>query len=157
MKFLMSLTVFGIMSSCNLLFAQQQYTQQFQWLAGTWQNIKTGEFEHWDFDTAGNKMVGFSFSMAGNDTTITERMEVIAEEENYFFVADVPQNPSLVAFKVVQYDENSFRCENPQHDFPQFINYILLAPDTLSAEIGNETRTIRFDFVKVGEKKGEEK
>jgi hypothetical protein len=127
-------------------------TTDFLWLAGTWQNTSTGDYEHWVVDTINGKISGSAFSVSGSDTTFTEQMLIRKDADKYFFVAEVPQNAAPVAFEIVQTSENSFRSENLKHDFPNFISYTLVSKENLLAEIGNQYRTMRFEFVKAEEK-----
>ncbi|MBE0639620.1 MAG: hypothetical protein IH598_13970 [Bacteroidales bacterium] len=127
-------------------------TSDFLWLMGTWQNTETGDYEHWVVDTINGKISGSAFSLSGSDTTFKEQMLIRKTADHYFFLADVPQNQQPVSFEIVATTENSFRSENTKHDFPTFISYSLVSEVNLVAEIGNQYRSMRFEFVRIEEK-----
>lgn len=130
---------------------QDLKTGDFLWLAGTWFNSGSDDYEHWEVDTLKGKISGYAFSLSGNDTLFTEQMLIRKEAGKFFFVANVPQNPAPIPFEIVSTAKNSFRSENLKHDFPNFISYNLVSKGNLLAEIGNQYRTIRFEFIQVKE------
>lgn len=149
MKRLTFILAIFILHFTGISQTQELKTTDFFWLAGTWQNTSTGDYEHWVVDTINGKIFGSAFSVSGSDTTFTEQMLIRKNAGKYFFVADVPQNQQPVSFEIVSSTENSFRSENLKHDFPNFISYTLVSKGNLLAEIGNQYRTMRFEFVRV--------
>ncbi len=52
-----------------------------------------------------------------------EKLKLVIKDETIYYVADLAENKEPVFFKSTAITENSFVCENPQHDFPKKIAY----------------------------------
>jgi hypothetical protein len=131
--------------------ASQQTTADFEklsWLEGDWirTNATSGRsgYEHWEKRSA-TEWQGTGITMKGADTTVVEKMKLIVKEGLIYFVADVPENNGEVFFKITRLDENGFACENPAHDFPKKIEY-LLTGNTLKAVISGDGKSIAYLF-----------
>ncbi|GAA0891779.1 hypothetical protein GCM10009122_14580 [Fulvivirga kasyanovii] len=124
---------------------------QLSWLIGKWerQNVKPGKtsHEHWE-PVSDNSMRGWGVTLAGTDTIFVEKLQIINNEEGLFYVADVAENVEPVYFKIVALSEQGFVCENPEHDFPKRIAYVL-SGDQLKATISGDGKEIDFLFRKV--------
>jgi hypothetical protein len=90
--------------------------------------------------------------MNGDDTVFQEKMKLISQNENWFFVADVPENPAPVYFKLVDFSNTGFTAENPKHDFPTKIEYFLVdAGNAIEATVSGGDKSINFKFRKFKE------
>jgi hypothetical protein len=122
--------------------------QKLGWLEGTWTrtNVKPGRSGHerW-VKVSETEMQGWGVSMKGSDTSFVEKIKLIAEDGNIYYVADVPENKEPVYFKLIQVLDNGFVCENPQHDFPKRIEYRLDGLQ-LKATISGNGRSIEYLF-----------
>ena len=147
MKNLLTLSAFILL--LNGLSAQPNDAGRLEWLCGTWQNISTGEFEQWSRGDDGIDLIGLGFALSGKDTIINERMMISNENGKSWFIADVPQNQTLVRFEISSSTANEFYCTNPEHDFPKFIRYTLTSEDSLHAEIGDYATSFQFRFVRL--------
>ncbi|MBO9639381.1 MAG: hypothetical protein J7576_14515 [Siphonobacter aquaeclarae] len=130
-----------------LLAAPATDISSFHWLAGTWKNVKTGEFEEWK--RVGNEWKGRSYTVAGKDTTVSEKLTIRCKSGACTFVAEVGENAAPVPFKVVQAAATGFRVENPEHDFPKYVAYSLESPKNLYAEIGDGKKKVSYRFERV--------
>jgi len=101
--------------------------KDLSFMLGKWrQEEQAGaSFETWALGQ--NKMEGFACSIAEatGDTVFSEKMSIEMRGSDLYYIADVPQNPAPVAFKLTEISEERAAFENPEHDFPQRIDYIL--------------------------------
>lgn len=124
--------------------------ESFKWLTGTWKNVKQGNYESWQYMKEEDILEGKGFQITTElDTVITERLQIICEGSTCYYIADVPQNPEPVRFRIVSWNNRHFRSENSGHDFPKFVAYRLREDGKLEARIGDDSRTISFLFEKV--------
>ena len=128
--------------------SQRMEVRSFTWLEGTWQNVRTGEFERWQLAND-NKLDGMGFKVTGTDTTISERLTIECVAGACDYVANVRSNAAPVRFRIVESTNMGFKSSNPQHDFPQFINYELISANEIRATIGAGERKIAFEFKRV--------
>jgi hypothetical protein len=125
-----------------------QETGSFDWLEGTWQNLRTGSYEQWFFDRESEEWVGMGFRIIDSDTIITKRLTITCNADICEYIAVVPHNPGPVSFRITVISETGFKSENPDHDFPKFIYYDLISPERIDATIGAGERKIVFQFKK---------
>jgi len=96
------------------------------WLAGTWQrtDLPAGRsgYERWVRDGA-QGFTGVGVSKRGDKTAFEEKLRIVVKDGAVYYVADVPQNPQPVYFKLTEWSETGFAFENKAHDFPQRIAY----------------------------------
>jgi hypothetical protein len=99
---------------------------KLEWLTGEWNrtNTKVGMsgIEKW-IKNSDSELQGRGISLKGVDTSFVEKTKLIIKDNSIYYVADVPENKQLVYFKLTAITNNSFTCENPQHDFPKKITY----------------------------------
>lgn len=127
-----------------------QSLEDFSWLIGKWErhNVKPGTsaFEVWNQTNVGYEGIGVS--LKESDTTFVERLKMIEKDGEIFYVADVSANTAAVYFKVTSYSESGFVSENPEHDFPKKIEYILEG-DRMTAIISDGEKKMGFVFAKI--------
>jgi hypothetical protein len=125
---------------------------KLNWLVGKWirTNARPGTsgYESWERVSIA-EMKGIGARIKGGDTTITEKTTLILKDHFIYYVADVAENGKPVYFKLTQLTDNSFTCENPEHDFPKVITYTL-SGDKLKATISGNGKSIDYLFVKAG-------
>ena len=139
-------TVFSQLSAEQLL----NDFNKLNWLEGIWErtNAKPGNtgMEKW-VKQSKDVWWGLGISMKGNDTLFAEKLKLVIKDGFIYYVADVPENKQPVYFKMTEITSNGFTCENPEHDFPEKINYHLDG-SKLSAVISGKGRSITFTFEK---------
>jgi hypothetical protein len=119
-----------------------------EWLLGTWNrtNSKPGRsgIESWTKQTE-MKWVGRGVTMKATDTAFVEKISIVIEKGKLFYVADVPENKSVVYFEITSVSKDGFVCENPSHDFPKKIEYKVTG-STLNARISGGDKFIDYVF-----------
>lgn len=135
---------------CGNHIGFSQSMKDFSWLKGKWErhNVKPGTsvFEVWE--KTKNGYFGQGVSLKGVDTTFVEKLSLIEKEGNLYYVADVAHNPEPTYFKITSYTKNGFVSENPQHDFPKKIEYILEG-ERMTVVISDGDKKMGFVFVKM--------
>jgi hypothetical protein len=123
--------------------------RQLDWLAGTWTraNMKPGRSGAEVWTKKNNELVGLGVNMKGQDTTFVEKLKIVSKDGKLFYVADVPENKTEVWFGFTRLTKNSFMCENPMHDFPKKISYVLDG-DSLKATISGDGKEIDYLFIR---------
>jgi hypothetical protein len=100
--------------------------KKFDWLEGTWNrtDVKPGHSEHerWE-KLSDTEWQGFGVTMKGKDTAFVEKLKLVIKDDNIYYAADVAENKGIVYFKLTEIAQDSFVCENPEHDFPKKIAY----------------------------------
>jgi len=109
----------------------------------------TGDFEQWWFNDELSQWDGRGFKVANGDTVTTEKLTITCIESACEYIAEVGHNQNPIHFMMTTVTENGFESENPEHDFPQFINYEYTDSSTMVATIGAGNRKISFPFKKV--------
>ncbi|HEY3404844.1 MAG TPA: DUF6265 family protein [Ohtaekwangia sp.] len=133
--------------STSLLIAQSDLSK-LHWLEGSWSrtNGKPGRstHEYWT-KISDTEWHGLGVTRNGTDTAFVEKLKLIVKDGNLYYVADIPENKQPVYFKFREVTENSFVCENPQHDFPKQIEYVRQG-DGLKAIISGNGKSIEYLF-----------
>jgi hypothetical protein len=150
MKHTFFMLLFVLLSAST--FAQNIHNDfaKLKWLAGTWKRVgmksgKTGT-ETWAI-VSPTKMTGKGVTLKGIDTAVVEKLSLIIKDNQIFYVADVKENPEPVYFKLTTVTDNSFVCENPEHDFPKKIAYNL-AEGKIHATISGNGKSIDYYFTR---------
>ncbi len=97
---------------------------QLDWLAGAWcsDNGKVFSQEVWQQPQFGLMLAtNLQYNREKNRSSF-EYMRIDSRGEKTQFFAQ-PMGTAAVAFELVQSAEQMLRFENPQHDYPQFIQY----------------------------------
>lgn len=146
-RYLLLFVIIFLATSCHA----QQSIRDVEWLAGKWKRTNTkpgrsGE-EHWR-KTSETELLGTGFSLKGADTLFIEKMKLIIQDRQLYYVADVPENKQPVSFKVTSITANGFVCENPLHDFPKQISY-QREGRSLRAIISGDGKEIEYLFERI--------
>ncbi len=116
--------------------APSEALTRLSWLVGTWKSKMGGTeiFESWRQEST-SRFRGMGYSLAGKDTSISEKLLIEASDSGLFYISDVAHNPAPVYFKMVRQDSVTTIFENPRHDFPTRIIYRQVTTDSLHARI----------------------
>src|SRR6187402_305603 len=101
----------------TLTFPVVAQQKEFPWLAGRWKIQDKNEFEEWSAARDHKSLHGISYRVNGTDTTTTEEIKIIFQDDAFFYVPDVAGSQEPVKFKITKHDVKSFTAENPDHDF----------------------------------------
>jgi hypothetical protein len=121
------------------------------WLAGTWSFERNGRVvtERWT-PPSGGMMMGTSQTVVNNRTVEYEFVTLGANAAGDIIYLAKPSRQREAAFRLVSSSERSLVFENPEHDFPQRISYVLKDDGTLLAAIegtkDGKTRRVEFPY-----------
>ncbi|MEQ8904971.1 DUF6265 family protein [Ekhidna sp.] len=139
-----------LIAFCGTHIGFSQSLKDFKWLEGKWErhNVKPGTtaFEVWEKTKDGYEGIGVS--MKGSDTTFVEKLKIEEKEGSIYYVADVSSNAAPTYFKITSYSKSGFVSENPEHDFPKKIEY-MLEGDRMTAIISAGEQKMGFVFEKM--------
>jgi len=122
MKYLILITILSI----QLMAQDKTDMQKLLWIADSWVSAsgETTSYEEWK--VINNDLYeGGSKTIKEGKTIFSETLKIENIAEGIFYVADVAHNPAPVKFKLTSVSDTSAVFENPQHDFPQRITYLL--------------------------------
>jgi hypothetical protein len=106
-------------------------------LLGNWRSVvgKNTFMEHWSLTEEGS-FVGHAEAVAEDGGAVNfENLSLVERTDGVFYIADVPQNDGPVEFRLADCDSNTFTFKNPEHDFPQVIEYQFLEGGGIQAHI----------------------
>ena len=109
---------------------------QLDWLIGKWQRVNgKPELDTWEtWSKDGSQYSAIAVNIQGGDTVYVEKIKIMKEDSNYFYIAHVPQNPTPTRFRLFERSATHFVAENLTHDWPTSISYAIQS-DTLVAKI----------------------
>ena len=150
-------TVIGLSFFITLAQGQQTQTsaqQQFDglsWVLGQWQrtNERQGAqtYETWEKESD-SVYRGLGVTIKGGDTTFVEKLRIELKDNKLYYVAEPQQNTKPTYFEMTTIEPDGFVSENPEHDFPKMIQYIM-KEGTLTAIISDGgDKKIGFVFKK---------
>jgi hypothetical protein len=146
-KFIFLLVVFPGIYNSNAQVPAKDFSK-LEWLIGEWNrtNAKEGTsgIEKW-IKNSNTELQGWGISLKGSDTSFVEKTKLIIKDNSIYYVADVPENKQLVYFKLIAITNQSFICENLQHDFPKKVIYKREGP-VLKATISGNGKSIDYLF-----------
>ena len=122
--------------------------KQFEWLAGRWKNSGSDSYEVWTFSEDQSSLKGYSieYNPDGSDSTITERLKIEEREGRFVFVAHPVSSAAPTVFRIISVTDDNLVSYNPDHDFPQRIEYHRLSPQRVKAVIKNGEKGVSFVF-----------
>ena len=121
-------------------------------LVGNWKDEGTNKqfFEEWKLSKSG--LQGLGFVLSKGDTIMIENMNMVEKNSNLEYEVRVnnQNHAQVISFKATACSENFVSFENPEHDFPQSIEYSLVSMDelkvTLSGVERDELKEVEFNF-----------
>lgn len=110
-------------------------------------------FEEWN--VVGDKhLEGRGYVMSSGDTVFIEQLEIVAQDSALLYRVGLngSRTRDLVEFRMTSASRNEIVFENPKHDFPKKISYVL-QPDSginvyLSGHEEGQFSEINFSFVR---------
>jgi len=134
-----------LFASCSR-FVVSDYS--FNWLIGNWKIERDGTiiYERWE-GVNSKQLSGKSYSVSGKDTLFSERISIVQDGDDCYYIAEVAHNPEPVKFKLIHHREDEIIFENKKHDFPKRIIYKLISNDSLYARVEDENKALEFYYV----------
>jgi len=122
MKYLILITILSI----QLMAQEKTDMQKLLWIADSWVSAsgETTSYEEWKVIND-NLYEGGSKTVKEGKTIFSETLKIESTAEGIYYVADVAHNTAPVKFKLTSVSDTSAVFENPLHDFPQKITYLL--------------------------------
>jgi hypothetical protein len=128
---------------------QEESPPIFSRMYGEWQRTENAEnYEQWINGPEGS-LLGENYLKEGENTRVLETISIVKRDNSWFYIPDVPHNPSPVSFKITKLGEDFFYSENPEHDFPKWIRYEFSGLDSMTVTIGDKERTVDFNFTRI--------
>ncbi len=125
--------------------ALNQPINRIGWLTGTW-STERGDFERWRRATDTSYTgTGFGISNSG-DTVVRESLMIRSKDDTLIYVADVPHNPAPIEFRMTAINDSMVVFANPEHDFPQKIEYYLTDDSAVTAIVTGRRKGERSAF-----------
>ena len=124
--------------------------QKLLWIVDSWvspEGSDSRSYEEWKV-TGDNLYEGSSKTIKDGVVTFSESLKIENTPDGIYYVADVPHNPAPVKFLLTGVSDTSAVFENPEHNFPKKITY-LLEDGNLHAFIegpGKDGNTKKIDF-----------
>ena len=124
--------------------------QKLLWIVDSWVSPEGSDnrsYEEWKV-TSDNLYEGSSKTIKDGVVTFSESLKIENTPDGIYYVADVPHNPAPVKFLLTGVSDTSAVFENPEHNFPKKITY-LLEDGNLHAFIegpGKDGNTKKIDF-----------
>ncbi|SFL46942.1 DUF6265 family protein [Proteiniphilum acetatigenes] len=120
----------------------------FDFLLGEWNRTNDEEgkrtFENWKKEND-STYIGESFTLRDNDTIWKENTVLSPIDGVWYYQVKMKGDKESTDFKVIDYENNSFTCENRQNEFPKTIRY-WKTDNILNAEIADDEIKIPFIF-----------
>ncbi|MFI5212203.1 MAG: DUF6265 family protein [Ignavibacteria bacterium] len=123
--------------------------QKLLWIVDKWVSAEGDmkSYEEWEKKDE-NLFTGSSKTIKNGEMIFSEGLKIENTPDGIFYIADVKHNPAPVSFRLTSVSDTSAVFENPAHDFPQKITY-LLEGGSLHAFIegpGKDGNTKKVDF-----------
>jgi len=144
-------TLLIILSALLTWSPAQAQERNLEWLAGTWKLKDKPVFEVWEKQASGD-LSGMAFRVNGLDTVVTEVIKLQYADGSFHYIPDVAGDQPPVDFLITKLDTRGFVAENPQHDFPKIIRYMLLSLNGrfyINASIEGNGKVISYAFEKI--------
>jgi hypothetical protein len=117
-----------------------------QKLEGNWTSYEGAKFnESWVIRND-SLMKGIGFSLNGNDTVFAESLLLRLSGDSVFYGALVGKHDGFIYFKLEDAGRNHWKFINPDHDYPNIIEYALINDTLLEASTSNIRGNKRIVF-----------
>ncbi len=116
---------------------------------GTWKDINTGIYETWE--KAGDKhLKGYSYKIKNGEKQISEYIELSMKGNDLVYTVSVKNqnNEKPVSFTLSAAD-TIYTFTNPLHDFPTYIQYLVISPNEIKATVGNKNRSFTLNYMRI--------
>jgi hypothetical protein len=151
------LTVFACSPKTKIGALETKQTEEVIWkglqrLLGEWYDSSQNVYEEWELNGNFNlKGEEYTKDVAGNHITSSRYKLMWAPEKAITYAATVMKDNmgKETRFVLTQADKDSYTFENPQHDFPKKIKYVIKGPDAIEATISAGEKWLTYKFIRV--------
>lgn len=122
MKYIILIIIFNL----QLMAQEKTDMQKLLWIADSWVSAsgETTSYEEWKVIND-DLFEGGSKTIKEGKVIFSESLKIEKTADGIYYVADVAHNPAPVKFKLTNVTDTSAVFENPDHDFPKKITYLL--------------------------------
>lgn len=127
--------------------APPQAFEDMKALEGTWTTVEGPGFrETWKVvnDTL---IRGTGYSLNNRDTVFSEQLKIRRAGGIVYYAAKPGDQKSYVQFKLEKAGRDYWKFENPSHDYPNVIEYVLKNKQTLIARTSNTKGNKVVEFI----------
>jgi hypothetical protein len=149
----MKLVIFFFLFSIMLPAQEKDLTKvklsDLEWIIGKWQKKSSGTItnETWEkLDDTYFEGYNERISRRTKKVLFTESLKLVKIGNEIYYIAKVEEHDSPISFKLTHLDSTKVVFENPEHDFPQLIQYEILESGKLKATVGGVERKKKRSF-----------
>lgn len=132
----------------------QTTLDSLEWLSGNWQHSHRDLLftEQWNYSPDRTSLIGNGIAYKNEKIMSQEdmRIEIVEGVLHYIVTVKNHNENRAIPFRLTNATTNSVTFENPEHDFPQKIEYTLINKDTIyavvSASKNEKIRKLEFHF-----------
>ncbi len=143
----------GVMGFIRAKTFYDDKMEPFKWLIGSWSMSDKNKLiiETW-LPATDSSFEGEStmYNKKTTETVALEKIRLVCRNKEYFYipVAKGQNENQPTEFKITSFSKKGFTAENPKHDFPKRIAYVLIKKDSLHAFIdgGPAMKAKRSDY-----------
>ena len=139
MKLSFFLILFSILVSAQEKDISKAQLSELEWILGKWQKRSSGTITNETWEKLDDTYFeGYNERVSRNSKKVlfTESLKLVKIGNAIYYIAKVEENDSPISFKLTRLDSSTAVFENPEHDFPQVIQYELLKSGKLKATVG---------------------
>lgn len=135
-----------VASAAEKLEARERL-QRMAWLTGTWQMERPDGFtrEEWGAP-AGGVMLGTGCTVRDDEMVAFEFPRLETRGSGLFHVAHPDGRSPGIEYDLRMISDRAVRFEDPEHDFPTWIEYERTGPESCIASIGGDAGTVRIRY-----------
>ncbi|MBL1213864.1 MAG: hypothetical protein HND52_10955 [Ignavibacteriae bacterium] len=149
----MKLAIFLFLFSIILPAQEKDLTKvelsDLEWIIGKWQKRSSGTItnEIWEkLDDTYFEGYNERVSRRTKKVLFTESLKLVKIGNAIYYIALVEENDDPISFKLTHLDSAKVIFENPEHDFPQLIQYEILESGKLKATVGGVEKKKKRSF-----------
>lgn len=132
----------------------QTSIQSLNWLVGEWQHIQREMVftEFWQLSPDNSLYIGTGKAQKNNKIVSQEEMRIEQVDGDLYYIVTVKNHNEnkAIPFRLTSLTNNSVTFENPEHDFPQKIEYTFINKDSITAVVSatsnEKIRKLVFNF-----------
>lgn len=115
-----------LINSSGIMSQGKTDMEKLLWIVDSWVSAdgESKQYEEWKI-VDDNLIAGSSKTVKNGEVNFSEKLKIEKTTEGIFYIADVKHNQGPVKFKLIEVSDSIAVFENPEHDFPRKITYLL--------------------------------